>query len=429
MPVDLSLAGDAYPYPSRGLRFLPWFCTWLVFAVVGAALAVYFWPKGTPAQGASFWLRTVGFPHIAFLAVLSLARVVCELQWWWVHHWNSIRAKRIEALVRTAQRPLQVLGVGYCLPLDATLTEALEAGKRLARDIAPREGLALVRHHRFAEDSLATVSVTNSSATQHEVVEEEIETVHTIVLKLMEAIAPLAPSLHGLSQYGQHHAPVVRVLTQAGLGTTRLAQVEDALRRLGLPALDCQLATADGALMEADAWLDQREWRPLLLVGAEWHDTAPPANSTEGCVAVLLNPGCYELPEPVTVAGILHRPVSGSASTLPDTFSNAVVWGNAANASMIRAWITGASRSDDTALLAAFKQPPLAGLGDHVAQRRVDDIVGDAGSLNVWLSIAAAIESCQTGTHFIVDRAQAAVLHVKTTAHDQSEQQSHGIEP
>ncbi|CAG9173551.1 hypothetical protein LMG23992_02483 [Cupriavidus laharis] len=427
MPIDLSLAGYARPYPPRGLRFLPWFCAWLVVCVAGAAISIYLWPKGTPAIGFSFWLRTVGIPNVAFLAVLSMARVVRELQWWWVHHWNNIRGKRVDAWMREAQRPLQVLGAGYSLPLQehATLVEALEAGKPLVDERAPREGAGLVCHNRFDDDNLSVIPAAynpNPAPNADDAIADESETVHTVILKLMDAITPLVPSLEALSQYGPHFAPAVRVLAPADPATTRLAQVKDAVQRLGLPTLDCQIATAGGALTEADVWLDQREWRALLLVAAEWHDAATPFNSTEGCAAVLLNPGCFELPEPVKVAGILHRPVSGTVNTLDAVFGNAVVWGDAANASMVRAWITGLPSRDETVLLPAFKQPPLVNLGEADAQRRVDAVVGNAGSLNALLSIAAAIESCQTGAHFIVDRAQAAVLHVTTIPHDESEQ-------
>lgn len=427
MPIDLSLAGYAVPYPPRGLRFLPWFCTWLAVCVAGAAISIYLWPKGIPAKGFSLWLNAVGIPNIAFLAMLGMARVVCELQWWWVHHWNTIRRNRVETWIREAQRPLQVLGAGYSLPLQkhTTLVAALDAGKPLADERAPREGADLVRHNRFDDDNLSVISAApnpDPALDGDDAAEEKSETVHTVVLKLMDAITPLVSSLEALSQYGAHFAPAVKVLARAPVAAIRLAEVKDAMRRLGLPALDCQIATVDDALTEADVWLDQCEWRPLLLVAAEWHDAEPPVDSTEGCVAVLLNPGCFELPEQVNVAGVLHRPVSGSINALNAVFANAVVWGDAANESMIKAWITGLASPDDTALLAAFKQPPLAILSKGEAQRRVDVVVGNAGPLNVLLSIAAAIESCQAGAHFIVDNARAAVLYVKTTPHDESEQ-------
>jgi hypothetical protein len=156
-------------------------------------------------------------------------------------------------------------------------------------------------------------------------------------------------------------------------------------------------------------------------MAAEWHDASPPANSGEGCVAVLLNPGCFQLPEPVKVIGVLHRPLAGEAGAFGDLVANAVRWGNADPAALQREWMTGLDGQHDMALLAALNAACLPQLGELDAQHRLDRILGDVAAANPWLAVAAAIESGETSSHLILDRAQAGVLHVLTPPHEASE--------
>jgi hypothetical protein len=184
------------------------------------------------------------------------------------------------------------------------------------------------------------------------------------------------------------------------------------LRIAGLPPLPCHTVPATDSLLVADAWLDAHEHRPLLVIAATWHDAKPPANSCEACVAVLLDSGFYKLPEPVNVIGSLHRPVAGELSALGDLFANASIWGKVAGADVKRAWITGLDTEHDTALLAGLREASLSAIATQEAQRRPDRIVGDAAAVNGWLSMAASLGSGEPGPHLIVDRAQAAILHV-----------------
>lgn len=428
MPIDLSPAGEASPYPERGPRLLPWLAIWVAFCVAGAAIGLSLWPKGVPARGILFWWRIVGISNLAFVIVLGVARMGYEVQWYRAHHWNGHRRRWLGARVREAQRPLQVLGAGSCLPLPGheSLSGALQAGKPLIAEQSPRKGAGLIPHNRFEGESQSDVPVEGTLREKvpdlDAPVEPATETVATMVLKLVEALQPLAESLRALSRYGQRYAPAVHVLVGPEMAVLRLAQVQEALRRMDLPRLDCQPVPASDGLMVVDAWLDQQEWRPMLLVAAEWHDANPPVNSVEGCVAVLLDPGCFQLPAPVKVLGKLHRPLAGGISALGDLIANAVLWGNAEPATLQRAWVTRLGGEHDIALLAALKAAHLPQLGELEAQRRPDRVVGESGTMNPWLSIAAAIESRESGVHLVLDHTHAAVLHVLPSPHDESEQ-------
>ncbi|AQV99032.1 hypothetical protein BJN34_34710 [Cupriavidus necator] len=426
MPINLSRGGEAIPYPAHNPRFWSWLGAWVLCVVVGAVIALLLWPAGVPARGAMFWWRIAGIPNGFFLILLGIVRVGYEVQWHRARHWNAHRQEWIDARVREAQRPLQVLGASYSLPLQghSGLLSALNAEKPLVDQRPPRTTGGLIVHNRFDEDSLSVIPLEGESPIgdhSDEPVRQTFKTVSTIVLKVVDALIPLAEHLHVLSQYGPRHAPAVRVLTKAETATIRLAQVRDALGRIGLPHLDCQTVPASDALMVADAWLDLREWRPLLVIAAEWHDASPPVNSAEGCVAVLLNPGCYQLPEPVKVLGVLHRPHADDAGALGDLVANAIRWGKAEPAALRRAWMTGLGSQHDMALPAALNAASVPQLNEMEAQCHVDRIIGNAGAADPWLSVAAAIESRETGSHLILDRSQAAVLHVLTPPHDESE--------
>jgi hypothetical protein len=414
MPVDLSPAGLPSAYPDHGPRFWPWLGIWAACCVLGAAIALLLWPNGEPARGAWFWFCVVGLPNGVFGILLGFARAGYEAFWFRAHYRNMHRNKWLGERVRFAQRPLQVLGVGYCLPLgDLSLAATMTAGRPLQKMQPPRNGPGMILHNRFL-DSEPQLAYQTVEPVEHEDVALSLDEVRSspTVSMFRAALLPLAASLHALSQYEQIHWPQVRVLATPAGASAREQQVRDALRIAGLPPLSCQAVPESDGLLVADAWLDAHERRPLLVIAAAWHDASPPVGSTEGCVAVLLGPGFYQLPEQVKIAGRLHRPVAGDLDELESVFANAAIWGDADAPAVTHAWISGLSGEHDRALLAGLTEASLSGVTQQETQRRPDRIVGDAGAANAWLSIAAAIESGMSGPQLIIDRAMAAILYV-----------------
>lgn len=117
MPVDLSPAGLPSAYPSHGPRFWPWVGIWAICCVLGAALTLLLWPRGESARGPWFWFFAVGLPSCVFGLLLAIARAGYEALWFRAHFRNRHRSKWLSARVLVAQRPLQILGTGHCLPL------------------------------------------------------------------------------------------------------------------------------------------------------------------------------------------------------------------------------------------------------------------------------------------------------------------------
>jgi hypothetical protein len=422
MPVDLSPAGRPSAYPRRP-RFWPWwFCSWLACNVFGVAIAMLLWPKGQPGSGGWFWFCFVCAPNGVFLILFAIERAGYEGLWYRAYWRNHHRGRWLAERLRTAQRPLQVLDVGYCLPLgdqtERALAGALASGKRAVTAQLPRTGSKLVLHSRFKE---ADWIVDEPDTVGPEFSQESDEATPTtkrvslLTLKIAKALEPLDATLHALTVYERQWWPQVRVLSERGSEQADVARVVDALRIAGLPPLAVQAVAATDGLMVADAWLDAKDARPLLVVATAWHEAGPPEGSTEGGVAVLMTAGYFKLPETVKVAALLHRPVTGLAGEVEYGFANAAVWGKADFASIVRAWITRPVDGSDKALRAAN----MDSISKDEAQRRPDRIAGDLGDANGWLSVIAAIESgAADGPQLIIDGLQSAVLHVTPATND-----------
>jgi hypothetical protein len=422
MPVDLSPAGRPSAYPRRP-RFWPWWCCiWLVCNICGVAMTMLLWPKGQPVSGAPFWFWFVGVPNGVFMFLCAIERAGYEGLWYRAFWRNHHRGRWLAERLRIAQKPLQVLDVGYCLPLDdRTLAAAIAAGERVPVSQLPRSGSELVFHARFEEtDWMVAEPVTNGSGSDEESTETikahpPTKQVSLLTLKVADALRRLDASLHALTVYERIWWPKVRVLSTPDREQADVAIVIEALRIASLPPLAVQAVAAADGLMVADAWLDAKEPGPLLVVTTAWHKDGPPEGSAEGCVAVLLTPGYFRPPETVRVAALLHRPVTGRAGEVEYGFANAAVWGNADPASIVRAWITRPVESCDRALRAAG----MDAISKDAAQRRADRSAGDLGDANGWLSVVAAIESgAADGPQLIIDGVQSALLRVTPPANN-----------
>lgn len=416
MPVDLSPAGRPSAYPRRP-RFWPWwFCIWLACNVSGVAIAMVLWPKAEPARGAWFWLCFAGFPNGAFVFLFAVERAGFEALWYRAHWRNEFRKRWLAERLRAAQKPLQVLGIGYCLPLggapEQTLAEAMASKVRLPASQVPRAGSKPVEHVRFEEADWRVDEpvVIDRFAGEEETADPTAPAqVSLLTLKIVRALEPLAVSLRALACYERQWWPQVRVLSVPGSEQADVVRVIDALRIGGLPPLAVQASPAMDGLMVADAWLDAKEARPLLVVATAWHEKGPPEGSTEGCIVVLLSPGYFRLPEAVTVVALLHRPVRAIEGEAEYGFSNAAVWGKAACNLLVRAWITRPVEGCDRALSAAHMDT----IAKDDAQLRPDQVVGDMSAANGWLAVAAAIDAGNVdGPQFIIDGLQCAVLRV-----------------
>jgi hypothetical protein len=410
MPIDLSPAGrlSAYPPP---MRFRLWAATWVVCNVFGPLIVLLAWPKGEPASGLKFWSWIVGVPNGLLLVLFGFGRAGYEVLSYRAYWRNHHRDRWLAEKVRFAQCPLYVLGVGYCLPLAGkSLAEVLAEKRSILKAQAPRYGSGKVLCNRFEDNDPLMANPPMTGEDEDESDDIALLTKVTPAVQMIRvAFEPLAGTIAALTRYEKAYWPQVRLLAEPETASLRLAQVRDALRLAALPPLDVQVVPAVDGLLVADAWLDARERRPLLVVSAAWYDDGISEGLAEGCAAVLLDAGYFRLPHELGRKAVLHRPVASVTGEAEYGFANAATWGNADASKVSRAWITRPVENCDRALNAAGFQAAAKDAG----QCRIDRIVGNVGAANGLLAIAAAIEAdAADGPQLIVDGLQSAILHV-----------------
>lgn len=414
-------------YPPR-MRFWPWAAAWFVCNVFGPVIVLLAWPKGEPASGFRFWIWVVGAPNGLFLVLLGFARAGYEVLWSRAYWRNHHRDRWLAEKIHFAQRPLQVLAAGYCLPLGGKSLADVLAGKRsILKAQAPRHGPGKVLCNRFEDNAPLLTALPRAGEEESEGDDADVLTEGAPAVQLIRvAVEPLVGTIQALTRYEKTYWPQVRVLVGPEASDVRVAQVREALRLAALPPLEVQAVPAAEGLLVADGWLDAREHRPLLAVAAAWYDDAIAEGCTEGCAAVLFDAGYFRLPQEVSPKATLHRPVQGNNGEAGYGFANAAVWGKVKAAAVTRAWITRPVEHCDRALTAAGFQAA----SKDAAQCRLDRIVGNASAANGLLAIAAAIEAgAADGPQLIVDGLQSAILHVVPTkqtnasTHDDSQKQ------
>ncbi|NTX28961.1 hypothetical protein HT746_17790 [Burkholderia pyrrocinia] len=419
MPVDLSPAGRPNAYPPR-MRFWPWALTWFVCNVFGPVVVLLAWPKSEPASGLRFWGLIIGMPTGLFLVLFGFGRAGYEGLWYRAYWRNHHRDRWLVKKIRFAQRPLYVLGAGYCLPLGGkSLSDVLIGKRSIMKMQAPRHGSGKVLCNRFEDNDPLLDAPSNDPPLDALSMadEEERPTDNAALPKKADPVAqmirvalePLSGSIQALTRYERAYWPQVRVLAESEVADTRLTQVRAAMLLAALPPLEVQAVPAADGLLVVDVWLDAHESRPLLVIAPAWYDDDIDESLAEGCVAALLDAGYFELPEEVSRQAALHRPVAGDSTEPEYGFANSTIWGKVDAASVTRVWITRPVENCDRALNAAG----FVAAAKDAARSRLDRIVGDMRAANGLLAIAAAIESgASDGPQLVVDGSQSTILHV-----------------
>jgi len=417
MPIDLSNIGPPKPYPVRGLRLRPWFFVWAMCSVFGAVVVLLIWPTGTPARGLWFWLCIVGGPQALFALVLGFTRAVYETEYLHALYYNQHRENRRRVLIARGQEPLLVLAYAYQFPLDGQgLAQTVIDGPPMLRTQPLQDGSTVVRHTRLPEGRSHS---------------EQVDSVLSRVLQqapvtpygklYAHLLMPILEQLRALAAMGSSRLPTLQLVVTGDHKTAgQLQQLRAVIAACGLPPFDCKVASDSDGLMIADAWLDSKTVRPLLVIAAQLHDLSP-AESTEGGVAVLLAKSGMHLPliEPLAT---LHRPVAAAPDRLAEGVVAAVGWGKASPAAVRHTWTTGMKGDENVLLSSAFRQAGMLGVLGADARHEPDLAIGHAGSVAPWLSVAAATESGLDGPQTLLNRTQtiqAAILYAhKKPSHE-----------
>jgi hypothetical protein len=406
MPVDLKRIGPAKQYPPKGPGPRTWAIVWGACALVIGGTVLLLWPKSSVGQGMRFWLLVAGLPSVVFTALVAWARSLYENRHLHVLYYNDHRERRRSELIAEGQQALRVLGYGYRLPLESgKFARTVSGGTSLLKAQPTRDGTTIVRHLRLPDEP--AVGSKNWSFTQ-----VSMQSSLTRQGKLYaQLLAPLADMLQMLVESGAR--PVARLITSddASIGHS-LEQFGVVAKAFGLPMLEREAVADSDGLLPIDAWLDARELRPLLVLAGALHDF-PPAESTEGGVALLLAPESLRLPPGLAPEALIYRPVSLQADELGDGVALGLLWGRADPLSVKHAWVAGFDDNQHPLIVGACRRVGLEHLTTHGARFSPDRIVGHAGSANGWLAVAAAVEFGADCPQLILNSArtmQAAVV-------------------
>jgi hypothetical protein len=215
MPVDLSPAGRPSAYP-QWMRFWPWACTWLVCSVFGVVIVLLAWPKGEPAGGLTFWIWIwiAGVPNGMFLVLLGFGRAGYKALWYRAYWRNYHRDRWLAEKIRSAQRPLHVLGAGYCLPLAGkSLSEVLAGEKSILKAQPQRHGPGKVLWNRFEDNDPLLAAGLGTGEEEGQAGDIAVLTkVAPAAQMIRVALEPLIASLRALTRYDRAYWPCVRVL-------------------------------------------------------------------------------------------------------------------------------------------------------------------------------------------------------------------------
>jgi hypothetical protein len=408
MPVDLKRLGPPKQYPPRGPGLRVWLTVWVVSVLLIDGAVLLLWPKNTPAQGAWFWLLIAGLPHVVFGAFVAWNRANYESRHLHVLYYNDHRERRRQDLIEQGQQSLKLLGYAYRLPLEqGTFAQTVAQGKSLLKAQPLRDESTVVRHLRLPDN-------TQSDPADSKLAQVLQQSSLTRKGKLYaQLIAPLVDELDML--LGSGGSPAVRLLVENGASPEQaLEQIRAVLGAFHLPILERKAVSGNDGLMLIDEWMDAKEARPLLVVAAALHDV-PPAESTEGGVAMLLVPECLQLPPGLAPCAEIHRPVSQPADELGEGVALSLLWGKAAPSSLEHAWITGFDEAEHTLIGEACRYTGLERLTTHESRYNQDRVVGYAGVAAGWLAVVAAAEYGANSPQLILNRAraiQAAIVRV-----------------
>ncbi|MEJ8798384.1 hypothetical protein WKR88_19015 [Trinickia caryophylli] len=375
-----------------------------MLSVDGAVLLL--WPKDLPAHGALFWLLIAGLPNAVFVALVALNRADYESRHLRVLYYNDHRERRRMELVEEGQQSLKVFGYAYRLPLECgTFAQTVAKGMSLLKAQPLRDGTTIVRHLLLPEDDESDVV---DPRLRQVLAQSSLTREGKLYAQLL---APLLDIIDGLAVSGV--LPAVRLMVDDDVPPGQaLQQIRVVLGAFHLPALECRVIPGCDGLMPVDAWLDAKETRPLLLMAAALHDV-PPAESTEGGVAILLAPETLRLPSELVSCATIHRPVSRPADEFGEGVALSLLWGKAAPSSVERAWVTGFAEDQHALIGVACRRTGLERLTTHESRFNQDRVVGHAGNAAGWLAVTAAAEYGGERPQLILNRArtmQAAIV-------------------
>ncbi|GLU33740.1 hypothetical protein Busp01_35820 [Trinickia caryophylli] len=352
----------------------------MLVGVVGTLLT---WPKTEPTGTPWFWVQLLALPALAWALAFGLR----------LHYYDEeVTRQRAEdevlredqaKAIRFASEPLAVVGLSYlCGSGTADVAKKIAEGEATLAAKTSQDGKDGKRH-----TSLPLIDNEDGMGRYGPCFESLLMRIRPAIMALPQDV-PLDVRLH---------------LPDDEHREMRLQAWRQCWSKSGLRHASATLLSADQGLMALDEWLDIKGGpaleRFVLFVSAQLHD-APPENSAEAAVALLLGWAPLADRRGIRPLAMVHRPLEVDTAVLDDDVQLALLWGKATPAQVSDLWQAAMLGEDKGALLqtasntklALSQTTGLAGLHD------IDTALGNPGVCAGWLAVALAIEHAeQTG--------------------------------
>jgi hypothetical protein len=383
MPVVLPVSTRQQSDDPRPPHAVVWLVLFVVIMLAGVVGTLLTWPKSEPTNTPWFWVQLLVLPALAWTVAFGLR----------LHYYDD-EVARLKAdddvleedrakAIRFASEPLAVVGLSYlCSSGAAGVAKKVVQGESALAAQTSKDGKDGKRH-----TSLPYIDNEDGMGRFGPCFESLLKRIHPAIQALPQDVA-LDVRLHLPEQN-----------RGAGILAWRQCWSQSGLRRA--PAT--LLPTGQG-LMALDEWLDikggpQLE-RFVLFVSVQLHD-APPENSAEAAVALLLGWAPLAVRRGLHPLAMLHRPIVADGTTpLEDSVRLVLQWGRTTPDQVNDLWQAALPGDDKGALLqtavdttlAMSQTAELAGVHD------IDTALGDPGVCARWLTAALAAEYAgQTG--------------------------------
>lgn len=377
MAVRLDAVPAAIPLP-RPPRPIVWLLLLGCIVGGGAALALFFWPKGTPASGARFWLRVLGWPLLGWVLLLGLRVHIYDQQLNYARDRNRRRELRLAAETQRGQRPLMVHAVAYECALGGA-----DLDSKLAND---GDGMQPVRAPG-SEDPVRC-SMLPPALRGPAIDAESITSLISHTLKRIGAQLEAVPP----------HVPVhVRLQADVGIEAAMIEQIWQTAATPYLPSrASLDILDPSAGLLVLDQWLDTADTdraRGMLLIVALQLHPSPAQDTGEAAVALLVTSrNGYD---PSAVRAILHRPVETGEPDVTARLADTLLWGDCPPGEIEAVWTSGFGDQYPNEITAAIDDAEVGASVDEGAEHfDLDKALGDTGAAAGWLAVAAAIERC-----------------------------------
>ncbi|MBR8082368.1 hypothetical protein KDX23_06370 [Burkholderia vietnamiensis] len=376
LPVSPRQRSDE-PRPPRAIVWLALFVAFMLAGVIGTLLT---WPKTEPTGTPWFWIQLLVLPALAWALIFGLR----------LHYYDEevarqkaedevLREDQAKA-IRFASESLAVVGMSYlCGSGTADVAKKIAEGEAALAAKTSLDGKDGKRH-----TSLPLIDNEDGMGRYAPCFDSLLTGVRPAIMALPQDVA-LDVRLHVPDD--EHR--------ELRLQAWRQCWSKSRLRRV--PAT---LLSGDQGLMALDEWLDIKGGpsleRFVLFVSAQLHD-APPENSAEAAVALLLGWAPLADRRGIRPLAMMHRPLAVDTAALDDGVQLALLWGKTTPEQVNDLWQAAILTEDKGALLqtasntklALSQTTELAGVHD------IDTALGDPGVCAGWLAAALAIEYAQ----------------------------------